>query len=144
MILKKGISQTTIFDSVKVREKYPGLEPQKLVDFKALRGDPADNIPGVRGVGEKTALELINRFGDLETLYQKIDSGEAGIKPVLAEKLASQKTAAFLSRRLAEICREAPLELDLQQCAWEKKSSQMIFVLENLGFPSLAKRVVNH
>jgi len=71
---KKGISEAVIFDEEEVKKRYQGLGPDKMIDFKALRGDPSDNIPGVPGIGEKTAIELLNQFGDLDGVYQEIES----------------------------------------------------------------------
>jgi len=67
-ILRKGVKDIVLYDREKVKEKYGGLEPEQLIDFKALRGDPSDNIPGVFGIGEKTAIALIKEFGTLENL----------------------------------------------------------------------------
>lgn len=115
---KKGISETVIYDANKVEERY-GITPGQVVDYKALRGDASDNIPGIKGVGEKTATALLQEFGSLENLYARIDAGKAGtLKPKLLEKLVAGKGDAFLSRELATIRRDVPLEFDLAACRW--------------------------
>ncbi|MDP3093828.1 MAG: 5'-3' exonuclease H3TH domain-containing protein [bacterium] len=121
LILKKGISQTTLYDEKAVREKYKGLSPGQLVDFKALRGDPSDNIPGVFGIGEKTATELLTSFQSLENLYSLIEqeATEELIKASVFEKLVSQKEQAFLSKKLAEICCNVKIDFNLGTCRWK-------------------------
>ena len=100
-----------------VREKFQGLTPGQLLDFKALRGDPSDNIPGVTGVGEKTAIELLLGFGSLENLYKEIEenSGKAkGLRPKLKESLLKYKEQAFLSKSLAWLNKNMPIDLKLE------------------------------
>ncbi|HCA67721.1 MAG TPA: DNA polymerase I, partial [Candidatus Jacksonbacteria bacterium] len=78
--LKKGVTKTVVYGPKEVRERYGGLFPEQLVDFKALRGDPSDNIPGARGIGEKTAIDLMRAFGSIDALYKQLDqTGEADI-----------------------------------------------------------------
>ncbi len=86
-------------DPQAVMEKYDGLGPQQIVDLKALSGDPSDNIPGIRGIGEKTAIKLLNAYGDLEGIYQNTHE----LKGKQKEKIESGKAEAYLSRRLARI-----------------------------------------
>ena len=76
---KGGKTETDLFDREKIKETY-GLEPKQLIDVKGLQGDTSDNIPGVPGVGEKTALSLIQKFGSIENLYEKVEKEEAGLK----------------------------------------------------------------
>ena len=92
--LRKGVKDIVLYDENLVKEKFQGLTPQQLLDFKALKGDPSDNIPGVTGIGEKTAIELIKEFGSLENLYQNLEK----LKPKLKESLLLQKEQAFLVR----------------------------------------------
>ena len=80
----------------KIIEKY-GIEPQQLIDVKGLQGDTSDNIPGVPGVGEKTALSLIQRYGSIENLYKKIENGEDDLKGKQREKIVNNKELAFMS-----------------------------------------------
>ena len=87
------------FDPEAVMEKYDGLGPQQIVDLKALSGDPSDNIPGIRGIGEKTGIKLLNAYGDLDGVYQNTHE----LKGKQKEKVESGKEDAYLSRRLAAI-----------------------------------------
>lgn len=100
MLTKRGIMDMQIFDEAAFKEKYAGLEPQKLIDIKALMGDSSDNIPGVPGIGEKTALKLLAQFGDLENLLANIEN-VSGKK--LKEKLELNQDLARLSYKLATI-----------------------------------------
>lgn len=102
-----GRGETTRMDEAAVREKY-GLEPSQLIDVKALMGDSSDNIPGVAGIGEKTALALIQKFGSLEGVYENID--DASIKPGQRQKLLDGRESAILSRHLGEIDCGVPID----------------------------------
>ena len=101
MLTKRGIMDMQVFDEEAFKEKYAGLEPHKLIDIKALMGDSSDNIPGVPGIGEKTALKLLTQFGDLENLLANIEN-VSGKK--LKEKLEQNQDLARLSYKLATIC----------------------------------------
>lgn len=107
---KMGRPDTSAYDIPAIREKY-GLSPAQLIDLKALMGDASDNIPGVPGVGEKTALALLHTFHTLDELYAHIDSPE--IRDGVRSKLAAGKDSAYLSRELGTICRQAPVETDM-------------------------------
>ncbi len=104
---RMGKPETLVFDRAAIFEKY-GLTPEQLIDLKALMGDPSDNIPGVPGVGEKTALDLLHRFHTLDGVYEQIDSPD--IRDSVRAKLTAGRDSAYLSRRLGEICRTMPLE----------------------------------
>lgn len=104
---KMGRSVTINMDEAAVREKY-GVEPRQLIEVKALMGDASDNIPGVGGVGEKTALALISQFGSLSGVYENLDSDK--IKPAVRAKLERDKEQAGMSRYLAEIVTDAPID----------------------------------
>ena len=107
VISKPGQTTTTLFDEEKFREEY-GFEPKKLIDLKALMGDSSDNIPGVAGVGPKTAKELLGKFGSLDGVYAHLD--DPSIRPKLREKLEAGKENAYLSFDLATIRPEAPID----------------------------------
>ncbi|MBI4359445.1 MAG: hypothetical protein HY577_02605 [Candidatus Nealsonbacteria bacterium] len=142
MILKKGVSQTVLYDGPAVREKYRGLSPRQLIDYKALRGDPSDNIPGVLGIGEKTAIELINRFQNLENIYQTVERNKSLLRESLYNKLSQQKDRAFLSRGLAEIRRDVEIDFDLEACRWgEYDQDKAIQALRGLRFFSLLDKL---
>ena len=109
---RAGQSETVLYDDDSVAERYGGLTPHALIDLKALMGDSSDNIPGVPGVGEKTALMLLERFGSLDAIYQDLDSLD--VRPTLRERLRSGKEAAYLSRELGTIRRDLPLDCRLE------------------------------
>ena len=134
-----GRGELSVMDTAAVEEKY-GIRPPQLIDVKALMGDASDNIPGVSGVGEKTALELIGRFGSLDGVYQSLESGE--IKPGVKAKLAADRDTAYLSRRLAEISKEAPIDRDLSD--YEKAAgnpSEAAGILTSLEMESILVRL---
>ena len=109
VISRPGQTTATLYTEEKFREEY-GFEPKKMVDLKALMGDSSDNIPGVAGVGPKTATELLVKFGSLDGVYENI--GDASIRPKLREKLEAGKESAYLSYDLATICPEAPIDFE--------------------------------
>ena len=94
----------------KVFERYL-VSPEKLIDIKALMGDSSDNIPGVLGIGEKTAVKLISENESLDTLYERLEKGEIKLSPSVFQKLSEGKESAYFSRSLATICKEVPLNI---------------------------------
>lgn len=139
--LKSGIKNTVVYDKKTVKENYH-LEPEQLVGFKGLKGDPSDNIQGVPGIGQKTALELIKEFHSLENLYKKIN--QSGLKPQLKARLLEYKDQAFFSQYLAIIRKDVPLDFDLKKCQWfgfRENKNKLISFLEGLEFRSLIKRL---
>lgn len=133
-IPKMTFTPTTVF------EKY-GFEPIKMIDYKALRGDPSDNIPGVKGVGEKTAKALIEKFGTLDQIYAHIDEiTPAGVK----KKLETDKEKAFLSRQLATIITNIPIHFSIEDCEVHDFDIEKVrAVFKELEFSSLEKRLDN-
>lgn len=109
---KGGRPETTIYDEAKIREDYQ-VTPKQLIDVKALQGDTSDNIPGVPGIGPKTAIDLISKYGSLQAVYDGLD--ELKIRDTLKAKLQTGKESAFMSRELAEIHTDAPVETDIQK-----------------------------
>ncbi|MBQ3215144.1 MAG: DNA polymerase I [Oscillospiraceae bacterium] len=109
VISRPGQTMATLYTEEKFREEY-GFEPKRLIDLKALMGDSSDNIPGVKGVGEKTAKELLTKFGTLDGVYANIS--DATIRPKLREKLENDKENAYLSYELATIKPEAPIDFE--------------------------------
>ena len=107
VVSRMGKTDATLYDEPKFREEY-GFAPKHLIDLKALMGDTSDNIPGVKGVGEKTAKDLLARFGTLDGVYANIS--DPSIRPKLREKLETDKENAYLSYELATIVPEAPIE----------------------------------
>jgi DNA polymerase-1 len=137
-LLKKGIKETVLCDSLKVQEIYQGLSPDRLNDFKGLKGDSSDNIPGVPGIGEKTALILIKKYNSLEKIYRSLDE----INGTIASNLSGFKEQAFLSRKLSLIEKNVPLSFSLNKCFWQgfdQEKSKKVF--EKLEFYSLVKRI---
>ncbi len=138
VLTRKGISEMEVFDEAAVREKY-GLEPRQLIDVKALMGDPSDNIPGVPGIGEKTALDLIRTYGSLEGVYAHLDELR-GRK--VGESLAAHREAAEMSRRLATIVTDVPVDADLEECRRrEPDRAALRRLFTELEFKSLLKRL---
>ena len=108
---KMGQSTTVLYDNAKIKEVY-GVEPRQLIDIKAIQGDTSDNIPGVAGIGEKGAGDLIRRFSSIEYIYDNLDTID--IKPGVRAKLEASRDNAFLSKKLGEICLEAPINCKLE------------------------------
>jgi DNA polymerase-1 len=141
--LRKGIKDTVIYDEEAVNRRY-GLKPSQIVDFKGLRGDPSDNIPGVEGIGEKRAVELLKNFGSVENLYRAIEKGKDNglIKPKVKEKLIQQKDKALMSKKLAVIRRDLDLKLNLEKCSWGNYDKEKLSKLfQELEFYSLMSRI---
>ncbi len=128
---------TVRFDRASFREKY-GVEPEQFVDVKALMGDSSDNIPGVAGVGEKTALKLISDFGDLDSIYESLPSDM--ISPSVNKKLEASRDNAFLSRTLARICVDVPLENDFEELAHGGFSPDAYELFAELEFANFIKK----
>jgi DNA polymerase-1 len=107
--MRRGFTDTVIYDLEGLKDRY-GVTPEQFIDLKALKGDASDNIPGVAGVGEKTAQNLIEQYGSLDGVYEHV--GE--LKGKLKERLESDKEMAYLSQKLSTIVCDAPVELDLK------------------------------
>lgn len=115
-----------------------GFPPEQLVDYKALRGDPSDNIPGVRGIGEKTGSELIRRYGTLENVYRNV----LELKPAVVDKLQANKDNAALSKRLATIVTDVPIETSLEEfrfAGFDRPEVRALF--KEWGFRSLLEKM---
>lgn len=139
--LKKGIKNIVLYDKELVKEKFEGLLPEQLLDFKALTGDPSDNIPGVPGIGRKIATKLIKEFGTIESLYQKIENTEYKMQPSLKAKLVENKEKAFLSKMLIRIKIDTPIDFSLRESVWGNyNKEEVIKILEKFGFHSLVKK----
>ena len=137
--MRKGITDTVYYDTAAVRERYD-LEPRQIIDMKALAGDPSDNIPGVKGIGVKGAATLIKEFGNLEALYEHLDSPK--IKPRTRELLTEQKEAAFMSKRLSTIVTDLHIELDEKKAQIENYDlSRATKIFQELEFRSLLAKL---
>jgi DNA polymerase-1 len=132
----KGVSDTTIYNEARVIEKY-GLPPNQLIDYKALVGDSSDNIKGVPGIGPKTALELIKRYGTIKNLYERL-----GEDPKLKERIGGFKKEAELSHMLVTLECHAPIEIPtLQELAPFEGLEKPELYFQKMGFAALIKRM---
>lgn len=138
--LKKGINDTILYDKKAVHDRY-GLSPEQMPDFKGLKGDPSDNIPGVPGVGDKTATELLKEYNTIENLYENV-----GLLPQkIGNKLEEYKEQAVFSKYLATIKTDVPVRLDLSKCELRDYNPEIVRRLfEELEFFSLLKRLPNN
>lgn len=143
--LRKGVKDTVLYDENLVKEKYQGLTPQQLIDFKSLRGDPSDNIPGIRGIGEKIAKSLILKFNSLKNLYKEIEENSEKAKTIklkLKDLLVKNKDQAFLSKELVLIEKNVPIDFNLNNCQWKKLDKEKTKeIFEKFEFYSLIKRL---
>jgi len=138
--LGRGINDAVIYDRDKVVEKFK-ITPEQVVDYKALRGDPSDNIPGVAGVGDKTATDLILEYDTLEKIYENLEEISS---PAVKRKLEADKEKAFLSQELAEIKQDIKIDFDLEKALKKDfKNDNFRQFLVDLEFKSLLKRFFN-
>lgn len=140
---KRGLGDPIIYDENKVEERFGGLKPGQLNDFKGLKGDPSDNIPGVKGIGEKTAISLLNRHKTIEKLYEDLENGEiTGLSDSVAEKLKAGRELAFLSKKLVTLHQNVPIEFSLKENEFgEFNKEKLLEVFKDLGFTSLIERL---
>lgn len=137
-ITRKGITDIEEYTPEHIHEKY-GIGPHQIIDLKGLMGDASDNIPGIPGVGEKTALKLLHQFGTVENLLESIEE-VSGKK--LKEKIEEHKESAILSKQLATISREAPVEITLDDTAYHgMDTEQVVAFYKDLGFRSLLDKI---
>jgi len=141
----KGVSDTTIYNEQAVIEKY-GIAPKQMVDYKALVGDSSDNIKGVPGVGPKTALELIKRFGTVKEMYKQLDGGSAKDAAALTkirERFGAFRKEAELSEMLVTLERHAPIEMPvIEDLAPVTELDAAAVYFEKMGFATLLKRIL--
>lgn len=139
VVTRMGNTTTTPYDYNAVIEKF-GVTPSECIDVKGLAGDPSDNIPGVKGVGEKTAVSLIEKYQSIENIYDKID--EIEVTNSVRTKLKNDKDMAFLSKKLATIIRDVPIDFKFEDYKFEEpdeKKLSEIFI--RLNFKSFLKRL---
>ena len=138
VVSKGGQTTATLYDEEKFREEY-GFEPRKLIDLKALMGDSSDNIPGVAGVGPKTATELLTKFGSLDGVYENLE--DKSIRPKLREKLTADRDKAYLSYDLATIRPEAPIDFEPRDAIVQPYNRSALYQLfQKLEFVRLIDR----
>ncbi len=141
--LRKGIGDTAIYDEQAVKDRY-GLTPLQMIDYKSLRGDPSDNIKGVRGIGEKTAGQLIQDFGSLQKLYAAIKAGKIGdkIKPRILQLLIDGEKEADQSYFLSKIVCDVPLDIDIQPYQFKQADlTATMKLFQELEFRSLIDKL---
>ncbi len=138
--LKRGIKESVLYDEKKVKERYEGVGPERIPDIKALQGDKSDNIPGVMGVGEKTAVRLIKEFKSLENLYTELKKNNCdNISAKVKENLLAEEEKAFLSKRLAMINVTDFSDGKIEHFSFTRDSKEVESVVRELGFMSLIK-----
>ncbi len=139
--MSKGLSETILYDEEKIQERF-SLSAKQIVDFKSLKGDPSDNIPGVTGIGEKTATDLLTEFKNLEEIYRQINSPK--IKERTRELLIKYKDQAYLSKDLSIIKTDAPINFEIDQAKIKNLDKNKINeVFSELEFKSLLSRVLS-
>jgi DNA polymerase-1 len=136
---KGGKPETTIYNVAKIIEQY-GIAPKQLIEVKALMGDSSDNIPGVAGIGEKTALDLIVKYGSVQNIYDNLETLD--IKIGVKQKLETGKEQAFMSRHLAEIHTAVPIETDIQKLKRQPMNTTSLYrLLVRLEFFSIIEKM---
>ncbi len=137
MLTKKGISQMERYDLSRLKEEY-GLAPHQVIDFKALKGDASDNIPGVPGIGEKTARSLIEKYSSLENIYENLDQ----LKEKTAKNLEEYSDQLYTGRELVTLRRDVPVEVDWEKCRYvEPDHERLMSLFKELEFKSLINRL---
>ena len=135
--LSRGITEAKLYDKKAVLERF-GLEPEQMNDFKAMFGDPSDNIKGIKGVGQKTAAELLQKYHTLKGVYENLEK----LKPRLRDLLTQEKEQAFLSRELVTLDKHVPVNIDLDKAKFTPEDlATKKECFEELSFNSLGKRV---
>ena len=139
-VTKSGYNETIIYDDKAVKEKYH-VTPTEFIDVKALMGDPSDNIPGVKGVGEKTAMSLIEKHHSIEYIYENIDG--IGLKGAMLQKMKDGREMAFMSKELATINRNTPIEFNTEECVFDgfENNGELYEILKRLELNSIIKKL---
>lgn len=139
-VTKSGYNETIIYDDKAVKEKYR-VTPTEFIDVKALMGDPSDNIPGVKGVGEKTAMSLIEKHHSIEYIYENID--DIGLKGTMLQKMKDGREMAFMSKELATINRNTPIEFNAEKCVFDgfENNGELYEILKRLELNSIIKKL---
>lgn len=139
-VTKSGYDETIIYDDKAVKEKYH-VTPTEFIDVKALMGDPSDNIPGVKGVGEKTAMSLIEKHHSIEYIYENID--DIGLKGAMLQKMKDGREMAFMSKELATINRNTPIEFNAEKCVFDgfENNGELYEILKRLELNSIIKKL---
>ena len=139
-VTKSGYNETIIYDDKAVKET-DHVTPTEFIDVKALMGDPSDNIPGVKGVGEKTAMSLIEKHHSIEYIYENIDG--IGLKGAMLQKMKDGREMAFMSKELATINRNTPIEFNAEECVFDgfENNGELYEILKRLELNSIIKKL---
>jgi DNA polymerase I len=141
--MSRGLSESVIYDENKVKERYE-LNPDQLIDLKALKGDASDNIPGVKGIGEKGAINLLKDYNNLDNLIQAVNNKDKNIKPRLIKLISEQTKEALFSKELVTIDNNVPISFNWSQAKFPDFNLNSVFKLFNeLGFKSLLEKAQN-
>ncbi len=141
--MSRGLADSILYDIKQVQKRY-NLSPQQIIDYKALRGDPSDNLPGVKGIGEKTAIELLNNFQTLDGVYQAVKAKSPKIRERLLDLLKKYQSDAYLSQQLATIDLSAPIKFVLEDTKYSNfRLEKVISLFSKLEFQSLLNKVKN-
>ena len=136
LLTKRGVTEVELVDPQTLQQNYH-LIPQQVIEYKALRGDTSDNIPGVKGIGEKTAMQLLEQYGDVDNIYANLDKQ----KGALLTKLTEGKDMAYVSRQLATIVTNADIQCDTNACPLPTMDGNVKAMLEQLQFRSILARL---
>lgn len=136
LLTKHGVSEVEKVTPDLLQQNY-GMTPQQVVEFKALRGDTSDNIPGVKGVGEKIAMSLLQKYGDIDNVFASLDNEKGSLR----EKLVAGKEMAYISKKLATIVKDVDIGVDIDSCGLYVLNGQVRKELEKLEFRSIISRL---
>jgi DNA polymerase-1 len=136
--MRKGISDIVIYNEAAVKERYGGLGPEKMIEYKAMRGDPSDNIKGLAGIGEKTAITLLAEYGDIENIYENLDK----LAPKTREIFAQNKETLEENKYLVTMVKDAPVTFDEKKSELRKFDREKVAKLfQELEFKTLLSRL---
>jgi len=142
-IISRGIKEMKLYDIEKVKEKYDGLKPCQLADFRGLKGDPSDNIPGLPGIGKKKAIKLIKKFGNVENLYQEIKKDSPEIDSKTLQQIINFEEEALFFKEITTIKRNVELDFKLKEANFLSRydKEKIMAVFKDLNFETLIKRL---
>jgi len=145
LVIQKGIKNSILYDKEKVKEKFEGLKPYQIPDFKALVGDSSDNIPGIFGIGKKSAIKILLKFKTLENLYQQIELESNHLKDLglkLKEILKNEKEKALFFKKMVQLKKEVPIDFDLEKCKFGNYDKEKVIeILKEFEFLSLLNKL---
>lgn len=141
-VLMKGVKEILFFGEKEVKEKYQ-IPPNLLADYKALVGDPSDNIPGIKGIGPKIAVQLLEKFGEIENFFEKVEREKLSKEiEKIKDEILKAKDKILLYKKLAKIKKDLEIEFELKKFDWQKINQKSLFeIFEKLEFKSLIERV---